>query len=115
MLGLVVAYLVSPGSKYLLSILNMFTPDEISSMVLQGSGNLPFVGRNLAVDVIVLGLGYKSTLYDPKFFIKWIEIVPILVIMTDTEVYPRLLYAQFFISFLNKIDAARRCGICQVI
>ena len=69
----------------------------------------------MAVDVIVLGLGYKSTLYDPKFFIKWIEIVPILVIMTDTEVFPRLLYAHFFVSFVYKIDAARRCGICQVI
>ena len=42
---------------------------------------MPSSGRNFskAVDAIVKALGYMSTPYDPKFFVKWIEGMPILV------------------------------------
>ena len=38
-----------------------------------------------AVDVIVLKLGYKNTPYDPKFFCKWIDGMPILVMFHSDD------------------------------
>ena len=54
-------------------------------MILQVLGNLyglPSSGRNFskAVDAIVTALGYMSTPYDPKLFVKWMKGMPILVI-----------------------------------
>ena len=48
---------------------------------------LPSSGRNFskAVDVIVLKLGYKNTPYDPKFFCKWIDGMPILVMFHSDD------------------------------
>ena len=88
---LVGAYLVTPGSKDFM--LCMATPDGIiapQGMVLQVLGNLyglPSSGRNFskAVDSIVLKLGYKNTPYDPKFFIKWIGGMPIMVIFHSDD------------------------------
>ena len=88
---LVGAYLVTPGSKDY--VLCMSTPDGIVAppgMVLQVLGNLyglPSSGRNFskAVDAIVLGLGYKNTPYDPKFFVKWIDGWPILVVFHSDD------------------------------
>ena len=78
------AYLVTPGSKDF--HLCMATTEGIiapKGMVLQVLGNLyglPSSGRNFskAVDAIVFKLGYKNTPYDPKFFYKWIDGMPIL-------------------------------------
>ena len=88
---LVGAYLVTPGSKDFM--LCMATPEGIiapKGMVLQVLGNLyglPSSGRNFskAVDAIVLKLGYKNTPYDPKFFCKWIDGMPILVVFHSDD------------------------------
>ena len=88
---LVGAYLVTPGSKDF--VLCMSTPEGFITppgMVLQVLGNLyglPSSGRNFskAVDVIVLKLGYKNTPYDPKFFCKWIDGMPILVMFHSDD------------------------------
>ena len=47
----------------------------------------PSSGRNFgkAVDAIVLKLGYKNTPYDPKFFCKWIDGMPILVVFHSDD------------------------------
>ena len=78
-------YLVTPGSKDF--VLCMATPEGFVTppdMVLQVLGNLyglPSSDKNFseAVDVIILKLGYKNTPYDPMFFCKWIDGMPILV------------------------------------
>ena len=88
---LVGAYLVTPGSKDY--VLCMSTPEGIIAqvgMILQVLGNLyglPSSGRNFskAVDAIVKALGYMSTPYDPKFFVKWIEGMPILVMFHSDD------------------------------
>ena len=48
---------------------------------------LPSSGRNFskAVDAIVKALGYMSTPYDPKFFVKWREGMPILVMFHSDD------------------------------
>ena len=48
---------------------------------------LPSSGRNFskAVDAIVNSLGYKSTPFDPKFFCKWIEGRPILLMFHSDD------------------------------
>ena len=88
---LVGAYLVTPGSKDF--PLCMATPDGFEAppgMVLNVLGNLyglPSSGRNFskAVDSIVIGLGYTNTPYDPKFFIKWIDGRPILLMFHSDD------------------------------
>ena len=89
---LVGAYLIAPGSKDFM--LCMVTPDGIiapKGMVLQVLGNLyelPSSRRNLfskSVDAIVLKLGYKNTPYDLKFFCKWIDGMPILVVIHSDD------------------------------
>ena len=88
--------MVTPGSKDFM--LCMVTPEGIiapNRMVLQVLGNLyglPSPGRNFSktVDAIVLKLGFKNTPYDPKFFCKWIDGMPVSVrlnIYTYTGVY----------------------------
>ena len=59
-------------------------------MILQVLGNLyslPSSGRNFskAVDAIVTSLGYKSTPFDPRFFRKWIEGRPILLMVHSDD------------------------------
>ena len=59
-------------------------------MVLQVLGNLyglPSSGPNFskAVDAIVFNLACKNTPYDPKFFYKWIDGMPILVIFHSDD------------------------------
>ena len=69
------------------------TPQGIRAppgMILQVLGNLydlPSSGRNFskAVDAIVTSLGYKSTPFDPKFFCKWIEGRPILLMFHSDD------------------------------
>ena len=88
---LVGAYLVTPGSKDF--VLCMSTPEGFATpkgMVLQVLGNfygLLSSGRNFskAVDVIVPKLRYKNTPYDPKFFCKWIDVMPILVMFQSDD------------------------------
>ena len=88
---LVGAYLVTPGSKDY--VLCMSIPEGIIAqvgMILQVLGNLyglPSSGRNFskAVDAIVAALGYVSTPYAPKFFVKWINGMPILVIFHSDD------------------------------
>ena len=88
---LVGAYLVTPGSKDF--VLCKSTPEGFVTpprMVLQLLGNLyglPSSGRNFskAVDVIVLKLRYKNIPYDPKFFCKWIDGMPILVMFHSDD------------------------------
>ena len=88
---LVGAYLVTPGSKEFM--LCIATPPGIiapKGMILQVLGNLyglPSSGRNFskAVDLIVAKCGYKSTPYDPKFFCKWIDGMPILVMFHSDD------------------------------
>ena len=69
----------------------MATPEEFVTppgMVLLVLGNLYGLfssGRNFskAMNIIVLKLGYKNTPYDPKFFCKWIDGLPILAYSSD--------------------------------
>ena len=51
------------------------------------SNGLPSSGRNFskAADAIVTSLGYKSTPFDPKFFCKWIEGRPILLMFQSDD------------------------------
>ena len=71
----------------------MSTPEGFVTppgMVLQVPGNLyglPSSGRNfsIAVDVNVLKLGYKNTPYDLRFFCKWIDGMPILVMFHSDD------------------------------
>ena len=88
---LVGAYLVTPGSKeYKLCI---STPAGIKAppgMILEVLGNLyglPSSGRNFskAVDEIVAKCGYINTPYDPKFFVKWIDKSPILLMFHSDD------------------------------
>ena len=79
---LVGAYLVTSGSKEFM--LCIATPPGIiapKGMILQVLGNL----YGLPVDLIVAKCGYKSTSYDPKFFCKWIDGMPILVIFHSDD------------------------------
>ena len=84
-------YLVTPGSKDF--VLCMSPPEGFVAppgMVLQVLGNLyclPSSGRNFskAVDVSVLKLSYKNTPYVPKFFCKWIDGIPILVMFHSDD------------------------------
>ena len=88
---LVGAYLVTPGSKSF--TLCMSTPDGFVAppgMILQVLGNLyglPSSGRNFskAVDVIVLSMGYMNTPYDPKFFVKWFDGMPMLLMFHSDD------------------------------
>ena len=89
--NLVDAHLVTPGSKDF--VLCMATSEGFVTspgIVLQVLGNLyglPSSGWNFskAVNVIVLKLGYKNTPYDPKFFCKWIDGMPALVIFHSDD------------------------------
>ena len=88
---LVGAYLVTPGSKDFM--LCIATPQGIKAppgMILQVLGNLygfPSSGRNFskAVYAIVTSLRYKSTPFDSKFFCKWIEGRPILLMFRSDD------------------------------
>ena len=88
---LVGAYLVTPGSKDFM--LRIATPQGIKAppgIIPQVLGNLyglPSSGCNFstAVDAIVTSLGYKSTPFDPKFFCKWIEGRPILLMFHSDD------------------------------
>ena len=88
---LVGAYLVTSGSKEFM--LCIATPPGIivpKGMIFQVLGNLHGLsssGRNFskAVDLIVAKCGYKSTPYDPKFFCKWIDGMPILVMFHSDD------------------------------
>ena len=89
--NLVEAYLVTPGSKdFLLCMATLEGIIAPKGMVLQVLGNLyglPSSGRSFSktVDAIVFKLGYKKTPYDPKFFYKWIDGMPILVIFYSDD------------------------------
>ena len=82
---------MTPGSKEFM--LCIATPPGIiapKGMILQVLGNLyglPSSGRNFsnAVDLIVAKCGYKSTPYDPKFFCKLIDGMPILVMFHSDD------------------------------
>ena len=84
------AYLVTPGSKkFMLCIVTPAGFIAPKGMILQ-LGNLYGLqssGRNFskAVDLIVAKCGYKSTPYDPKFFCKWIDGMPILVMFHSDD------------------------------
>ena len=88
---LVGAYLVTPGSKDFKLCIS--TPPGIKAppgMILEVLGNLyglPSSGRNfsMAVDKIVLACGYTNTVYDPKFFVKWIDGMPILLMFHSDD------------------------------
>ena len=88
---LVGAYLVTPGSKEFKLCIS--TPPGIKAppgMILEVLGNLyglPSSGRNfsMAVDKIVFSCGYINTVYDPKFFIKWVEGMPILLMFHSDD------------------------------
>ena len=88
---LVGAYLVTQADdKYTLF---MDTPQGFiapEGMILQILGNvygLPASGRNFskAVDVIVLSLGYMNTPFDLKFFYKWIDGFPMLLMFHSDD------------------------------
>ena len=83
--------LVTPESKEFM--LCIATPSGIvapKGMILQVLGklyDLPSSWRNFskAVDLIVAKCGYKSRRYDPKFFCKWIDGMPILVMFHSDD------------------------------